>query len=171
MNRCIFLLLISITFTACISQATQNQTAIVAEKPANTSTPVVANEPIKRGAALGDSPVVSLAKLLEEPAAHTGKTITVEGTIKRVCQNKGCWMELSQQSDAPGVRVTFKNYGFFVPTDSKGMKVKAEGEVSLKVLSKADADHLASEGAQLKRNPDGTANEIAFVATGVELSK
>jgi hypothetical protein len=30
---------------------------------------------------------------------------------------------------------------------------------------------MASEGAKLKLNPDGTATEISFVATGVELSK
>jgi hypothetical protein len=49
------------------------------------------------------------------------------------------------------------------------MQARMEGSVSVKTLSKEDADHLAEEGAQLTRNPDGTANEVSFVATGVEL--
>jgi hypothetical protein len=38
-------------------------------------------------------------------------------------------------------------------------------------LSKDEADHLAGEGAKLHRNPDGTATEVTFIASGVELTK
>jgi hypothetical protein len=69
------------------------------------------------------------------------------------------------------VRVTFKDYGFFVPLDSKGAKVRAEGIAEVKTLSKKEADHLEEEGAKLLRNEDGTAREVSFVASGVELTK
>jgi hypothetical protein len=128
-------------------------------------------EPLKRGEALGGSPAAALADLIKDPRSFTGKRVIVEGVIARVCSKKGCWMELTPKAGETGLRVTFKDYGFFVPTDSKGMKVKAEGEVSIKVLSKADADHLAAEGANLKRNADGTADETGFIASGVELRK
>ena len=59
----------------------------------------------------------------------------------------------------------------FIPLQAQGMKARAEGVTSVKVLSKADADHLEGEGAKLTRNADGTANEISFVASGVELRK
>jgi hypothetical protein len=133
--------------------------------------PAAKEEIIKRGAPLGNSQAVALAEIMKDPKPFTGKAVMVEGIIDRVCSKKGCWMELTPKSGEAGLRVTFKDYGFFVPTDSKGMKVKAEGEVAFKVLSKADADHLSGEGARLSRNPDGTANEISFVATGVELRK
>lgn len=128
--------------------------------------------PIKRGEAVGDSPRVPLDSILRNPAAYSGKSVTVEGTIGAVCTRKGCWMEISSKEEAKGIRVTFKDYGFFVPTDSKGMNVLAEGEVKVNLMSKDDVEHMESEGATVgNKNPDGTATEIAFVATGVELRK
>lgn len=126
---------------------------------------------IRRGQALIGAPSVKLEKLLAEPRSYEEKTIAVEGIVERACTNKGCWMEIAAQSGASGMRVTFKDYGFFVPLNSQGMTVKAEGQVSVKTLSRAQADHYESEGATLKRNADGTAHEVTFVATGVELAK
>ena len=69
------------------------------------------------------------------------------------------------------MRVTFKDYGFFVPTDSKGMQARAQGVTKVRTLSKEEADHLEGEGAKLNRNADGTANEVTFIASGVELRR
>lgn len=125
------------------------------------------NDPILRGAPIGESPVVSISDVKEHPDQYSGKTVILEGTIEAVCQNKGCWMEIT--SHGSGLRVTFKDYGFFVPKDSKGKVVRAEGVIEVKTLSKADADHLAGEGASIHRNEDGTATEVGFVASGVEI--
>lgn len=126
---------------------------------------------IRRGQALTGAAPVKLEKLLAEPRSYEEKTVAVEGVVERACTNKGCWMEIAPQSGASGMRVTFKDYGFFVPLNSKGMTVKAEGQVSVKTLSRAQADHYESEGATLKRNADGTAHEVTFIATGIELAK
>jgi len=161
-RNCLALLLFITCFAvSCTTEANQTLPPQAA--------PTGKGEVIKRGAELGHSPLVALADLLKDPKSFTGKPVMVEGVIDKVCTQKGCWMELTPKTGEAGMRVTFKDYGFFVPTNSKGMKVKAEGEVAFKVLSKEDADHLSGEGARLNRNPDGTANEINFVATGVEL--
>ena len=68
-----------------------------------------------------------------------------------------------------GIRVTFRDYAFFVPTDSAGQRARLEGRLETNVFSKADADHLIAKGVALTRNPDGTATEVSFVAQGVEL--
>ena len=94
----------------------------------------------------------------------------IEGVIERSCTEMGCWMEIAAVKGGDTVRADTK-HKFFIPLQAAGMKIKAEGTFSLNILSKDKADHLAGEGAKLKRNADGTANEIAFVATGVELSK
>ncbi len=128
--------------------------------------------PIKRGGAVGDSPRITIDSILSNPNAYTGKSVTVEGLVGAVCTRKGCWMEIAPKEDQKGVRVTFKDYGFFVPVDSKGMTVLAEGEVKVNLMSKDDVEHMESEGATVgNKNPDGTAAEITFVATGVELRK
>jgi hypothetical protein len=127
---------------------------------------------IKRGVALGtESPAVAFADVLKEPAKYAGKRVLIEGVVERVCQAEGCWMQIAPESGATGIRVTFKDHSFFVPKDSKSMKFKAEGEFSVNVLSKEQVDHLVGDGAAIKRKGDGTADEVRFVATGVELWK
>jgi hypothetical protein len=127
---------------------------------------------IKRGVALNaKSPSVAFADVLKQPAKFTGKRVRIEGVVERVCQSEGCWMQIAPESGAAGIRVTFKDHSFFVPKDSKSMKFKAEGEFFVKVLDKAQVDHLIEDGAKIERKADGTADEIRFVATGVELWK
>jgi hypothetical protein len=136
------------------------------------ATAASAGEIISRGAAISrDAKAVPLAKVLESPDAYTKDAVVVEGLITTACERKGCWMQLASGEGKPAVRVTFKDYAFFVPLDAKGMKARAEGVTTVKKLSKRDADHLEEEGAKLQRNEDGTANEVSFVATGVELTK
>jgi len=131
------------------------------------------SDTVKRGAPISkDAKATPLADVLASPDKYSKDAVLVEGVIENVCQMKGCWMQLTPEAGKAGIRVTFKDYGFFVPTDSKGMKARAEGMVTVKTLSKKEADHLEHEdGATLKRNADGTATEVAFVASGVELSK
>ncbi|MGZ5441697.1 MAG: DUF4920 domain-containing protein [Thermoanaerobaculia bacterium] len=137
------------------------------------ATTLFAGETISRGAAIAkDAKSVPLATVLASPAEYTKTPVVVEGVVTNACERKGCWMQLQPAPDADqSVRVTFKDYGFFVPLDSKGMKARAEGVTTVKKLSKAEADHLEEEGAKLKRNEDGSAVEVSFVANGVELTK
>jgi hypothetical protein len=127
-----------------------------------------AQEVITRGAAIGNSPVVRLAEAVRNVDAYANQTVILEGTVIKACQVKGCWMELVPQGESLGIRVTFKDYGFFVPTDSTGLAARLEGKFESNVFSSDDADHLIAEGVELTRNPDGTATELSFVAAGVE---
>ena len=124
---------------------------------------------ITRGAAIGDSPVVMLADAVRNADAYADRSVILEGQVVKACQNKGCWLELVPQGAERGIRVTFKDYGFFVPKDSAGHSARLEGVFERNIFSKADADHLIAEGVALTRNPDGTATELSFVAAGVEL--
>lgn len=131
--------------------------------------PAPAQQVVTRGAALGDSPVVDLADALGNPSAYAGEQVILEGTVVKACPMKGCWMELAPDGAARGIRVSFKDYGFFVPRDVAGRAARLEGTFETNVFSRADADHLIAEGVSLVRNPDGTATELSFVASGVEL--
>ncbi|MBV8515869.1 MAG: DUF4920 domain-containing protein [Acidobacteria bacterium] len=129
-------------------------------------------EVVTRGAAIAkDAPVVALAQILDKPEAYTKDAVVTEGVITATCQEMGCWMQLAPANDKTGVRVTFKDYGFFVPTASNGYHARLAGVTTVKTLTKEEADHLEGEGAKLTRNADGTAREVSFVANGVELTK
>jgi hypothetical protein len=128
---------------------------------------------VKRGEPIGDSPRVAFADVLKEPKKYEGKAVVVDGSVERVCQAEGCWMQIVPEagSQAGAVRVTF-DHKFSVPKDSAKMKFRAEGTFSVKTLSRETVEHLTKEdGAKIKANPDGTADEVAFLATGVELWK
>jgi len=128
------------------------------------------NGVIARGEKLSGAQKVTLDELLQAPSKYEGKTVQVEAKVRKACQAKGCWMELAQ-GDGPGVRITFKDYGFFVPTQSAGYTAKVEGEVKVATLSEERAQHYTSEGAQVPRGADGKPREVQLVARGVELRK
>jgi Domain of unknown function (DUF4920) len=95
----------------------------------------------------------TLAAVLEKPEAF--KTVALEGVIKSVCQEKGCWLSFEQ--GGKNVHVSFEGYSFFVPKDSAGQKVKLEGRVLLK--------HLEGEGAK------GVSAKVSIEATGVVIER
>ena len=126
------------------------------------------------GEALPKGEFTALAKVLSNPDAYANQSLLVEGTVKSVCTKKGCWMEISASKDAKSAscRVTFKDYGFFVPLDSKGATAKLAGKVTVKTLPKSHVDHLQGEGGTVSGiQKDGTAREVTFVANGVQLSR
>ena len=126
------------------------------------------------GEALPGTEALSLAKVLESPAAFKDKPVLLEGEVRRACSRKGCWMELadSMEKNSPGFRVTFKDYGFFVPTDSAGAHARVHGVVQVETVKASHVQHMEEEGATFaKKNPDGSAEEVRLVATGVELRR
>lgn len=140
------------------------------EAPSLTSAPPKA-EVLTRGEKLKGLTPVTLAQVLAAPSEYDGKTVAVEARVRRACLKKGCWMELAADDAGPGVRVTFKDYGFFVPRDSAGWTARVEGTVKVATVPAAQADHLEAEGARLARGAGGDAHEVRVVATGVELRK
>ncbi|HZA51075.1 MAG TPA: DUF4920 domain-containing protein [Myxococcaceae bacterium] len=124
-----------------------------------------------RGEKLKGAPAVTLEHLVQKPEAHAGKTVFVEGKVRRACTKKGCWMELARSERGAGVRVTFKDYGFFVPLDSAGSTARVEGVVKVAELSDERAKHYESEGAIVPRGKDGKPREVQLVASGVELRR
>jgi hypothetical protein len=128
---------------------------------------------LKRGAALGNSKKVSLAKVLDNPSKYAGQTVRVEGVIVRSCKMEGCWMELAPKQDAKSIRVKMKDHAFFIPLESAGAFARAEGVFTVKTLTAEEVKHMIEEdGAKFDNvNKDGTVTEVSFEATGVELTR
>lgn len=111
---------------------------------------------------------VGLSALLKNPENFENRLLATGGEVRRACSRKGCWMELAE-GDAR-CRVTFKDYGFFVPTDSSGAQAKLEGRVEVKRIPAARVRHLEAEGATVSnKKADGSAFETRLVATAVDL--
>jgi len=119
-----------------------------------------AETPTLFGKKLQGLPSAKLEDLLARP--EPGKAVRLSGTIEKVCQNKGCWLELKQGAKA--VHVTFAGYSFFVPKDSAGMPVTLEGRVVVKEPKASDVEHEQAEGAG-----PAAASAVSIEATGVQI--
>jgi hypothetical protein len=157
---------------AAVGCNTRSSEAPARVEPAPAASAAVPASHQTFGAPLGQSPAAPLAEVLKSPDKFAGQRVTVEGDVRAACTRKVCWMELSDAANAaaPGCRVTFKDYGFFVPTDSAGSKAKVEAQVETKVIKPEMVAHLESEGAKFAdKSADGSAREVRLVATGVEM--
>lgn len=114
-----------------------------------------------------------------EAAALKGKTefdakaVKIEGEVESVCQAAGCWMKI-KTADGQTMRVTFKDYGFFVPKDIAGKKVIFEGIPAVKTTSVAELQHYAEDAGKSKEEIakiTSPKTELTFIANGVLVPK
>lgn len=94
--------------------------------------------------------------------------IRLVGTVTNSCKKKGCWMTI--QDGDHTVRVTFKDYGFFVPLEFTNREVVIEGILEMKEMPEEMAKHLAKDEGKSKEEIakiSGNKMELSFVATSV----
>jgi hypothetical protein len=109
---------------------------------------------------------LSLAELIAVNEKYQGSEVLLSTRIAKVCQKKGCFF--IAQEGAESVRITFANYGFFIPTDSGGKRVLLAGIFTREPVSQQKAEHLAKD---LGETVPATvpAFEYIFVATGIRI--
>ena len=123
------------------------------------------------GYRIDETNAVSVANV-QEVIGESDKVenVKLEGLINAACQNKGCWMTMNLE-DGKEMRVTFKDYGFFVPKDAAGKNAVVEGTLSMQTTSVDDLRHFAVDGGMSEEEAEKTITEpevaLAFEATGV----
>lgn len=111
---------------------------------------------------------VSLEQIAGDGESYVGQSVRVEARVSEVCQKKGCFF-IAQQGDSV-VRISFKDYAFFVPTDISGKRVTFVGEVVAKEITAEAAEHFAEDlGTDAAPVGPGMAYEI--VATSVRVPR
>lgn len=106
----------------------------------------------------------AVAKLDQKNPIFDGQ---LAGQVQKVCEKKGCWMIL--KSETQQVRITFKDYGFFVPTDLQLKSIVAKGRLEKKQLSLKEAKHYAKDAGLDPKAITESPTEYHFVASGVKL--
>lgn len=133
----------------------------------------IAESSFRPDQAYGDvMPTEPAAVTLSEAIAAMGDqqqtTVKIKGKVTEVCQAKGCWMILVDGDTY--ARITFKDYGFFVPTETSMQRTVVYGVLSEHVLSGEQAEHYAQDaGAQSTLEMKGEVREYSLVASAVEL--
>lgn len=96
------------------------------------------------GAPLDESiPAVTLEELAADGGQYVGQPVRVVARVAQVCQKKGCFFIAQDGSSV--MRVSFKDYGFFVPTDIGGKRVTLVGEVVARDVSADEAAHYTED--------------------------
>jgi hypothetical protein len=98
---------------------------------------------------------VSLSDVIDEFELDVEKEFKISGRLVSVCQEKGCWTTL-ETDDGRDVRMTFRDYSFFLPVDYAGKTVVAEGVGFKKVTGVDELRHYAEDGGK-------SAEEIAAI--------
>lgn len=115
------------------------------------------------GAEISKSGSIDINQLISE-VDENENTFKVKGVVEEVCQMKGCWMTLKNE-EGVSIRITFKDYGFFVPKDISGREIILEGVAFKEVLEEDVAKHYADDGGL--EYDESMRNQISFVADGV----
>ena len=123
------------------------------------------------GATINAENAIDYDQVMAKMATTDSMSMKVTGKVKEVCQKKGCWMTLvSDQTGYPEMRVTFKDYAFFMPKDLSGKRVVVDGFARIETTSvdvlrhyAEDAKKSAEEIAAIKE----PLREVSFEAAGV----
>lgn len=111
---------------------------------------------------------VTLTEAISSLERGESEFVKIKGKITEVCQAKGCWMILVDGDTY--ARVTFENYGFFVPTETSMQRSVVYGQLSERVLSGEQAEHYAQDaGSQSTLELHGEVKEYSIVARAVQL--
>lgn len=105
--------------------------------------------------------------LVRNSNVFLGQKVATRGVIKQVCQKKGCFFMLP--AGDKDIRVTFKDYKFFIPTDAAGSKVQLTGVFKVKELSVEQAMHYAEDAGADPADMKMSGKEYNIVATSVKI--
>jgi len=122
----------------------------------------------------GDSISANGAITMNDMLSKMGKldsfACKVTATPVAVCQNKGCWMQVTTNGITDTMMVNFKDYGFFMPKDIAGKKVVMDGYAYQEETSVEDLKHYAEDDNKSKAEIDAITQpkkELKFMASGV----
>lgn len=122
------------------------------------------------GAPLPDkSPGLSLKETISREEQLAGQEVRISTRISSVCQKKGCFF-IASEGEA-WARITFADYGFFIPTDSSGRQATLVGTFSRRTLTPEQAAHYAEDLSAEPGKIDQPQFEYQIVATSVMITQ
>jgi hypothetical protein len=150
---------VAVIFAACAQKSSTPANSTATNDGKHFGTNVTANN------------ALPYEKVMAKMAKTDSMSMKVTGKVQEVCQKKGCWMTLvSDQPGYPEMRVTFKDYAFFMPKDLSGKRVVVDGFARVETTSVEILRHYAEDA---KKSPAEIAaikepkREVSFEAAGV----
>lgn len=97
--------------------------------------------------------LVSGEQLLSMLEDQDSVWVSMKSKIVSNCKNSGCWMDLDVGSDEV-IKVTFKDYAFFIPLDSEGKTATVEGFAKKELIPVDLLQHYAEDEGKSQEEID-----------------
>ena len=187
MNRLALVALGGLTLSACMATAPDDAPAVAAAGSTSVSgVPVVASASTAARPAAGvvtvgeiaDGPAITVDDALARSGELDGQTVRVAGTVRQVCQARGCWLTFST-AQGETLRVVTHGEGeedreeLLFPKDASGQHAEVVGTLTVTEESVARRRHLAEDGGATAEEIAAItepSRAVALVATGARLS-
>jgi len=114
--------------------------------------------------------VIPASDLLALQGEDFEQEYVVETEILHSCRKKGCWMKVDMGEGNEPMRVSFLDYGFFVPLVSDGRAAVMKGKAYIDTIDVEMLRHFAEDAGQSKEEIEAITEpeiEWSFEATGV----
>lgn len=148
MRKYLTFLLIGLLLFSCKNEAKKEDHTAMQQEVAYKSfgKEIVADDAI---------PATSMAEHYKTMKVGDSVNSKMIGTVKEVCQAKGCWMKVDLE-DGNQVMVKFKDYGFFMPKNIAGEEVIINGKAFVSEVPVNELRHYAEDAGK-------SAEEIAAI--------
>lgn len=159
MKKILFVSALALVFASCQQKATD----------ANTELDEVEAVDGFYGDEISEGGVLESNIFLTQLSENDSLNAKVQAVITETCPVRGCWMTV--KVDGQPIRVTFKDYGFFVP--KKGMEGKIvifQGIAKKEATSLENLKHYAEDAGKSQKEIDAITEakeELSFIASGV----
>lgn len=123
----------------------------------------------KHGEDITEDGAISTSEFLTQFEGKGVLETKITGSIEEVCSKKGCWMVMNLSEDKD-MRVTFKDYEFFVPLDAAGKETIIQGTATMDTTTVEMLKHYAEDAGDSQEEIDAITEpefNYAFEATGV----
>ncbi len=169
MKNILVVAIAALSLAACGGNVSQTKTN--ADSTENQTTVIDTVGMSYYGEKITPDSAVSVGDLATLMGDKTELACKVTGEIEAVCQKKGCWMDI-KNPNGESVRITFKDYGFFMPKDASGKKAIMLGLAKVEETSIADLQEYAKDAGKTSEEVKAITTpkkELVFEASGVIL--
>lgn len=125
------------------------------------------------GVEITEEGAVSTTEFLAQFDGEEALETKISGKIEEVCSKKGCWMVMNL-SDDKDMRITFKDYEFFVPLDAAGKETIIQGTATMDTTTVEMLKHYAEDAGDSQEEIDAITEQefnYAFEAVGVIITE
>lgn len=125
------------------------------------------------GAEITKEGAISTTEFLAQFDGKEALETKISGNIEEVCSKKGCWMVINLGDDKD-MRITFKDYEFFVPLDAAGKETIIQGTATMDTTTVEMLKHYAEDAGDSQEEIDAITEpefNYAFEAVGVIITE